>query len=224
MSEAKIPFEPAAREPERNTGRKARTHWSLATNFVAAIIIALLCTLIVMAALRKPVWIEIEIAVGLVGVAMGGFYTWILYHGVSFKTDEVLTIRFRRPDPGDVGLAMDPSLVAESAAAGFAEGGPLGCLVGVVFGVILTIVVAVIMWMGFNIAVAGITVLALPLFHVFKRSVFFVLRHSEECRGRIVASLKYGVAYALLKAATLYLIVLGAHLLAAFIKSHCSGV
>ncbi len=202
--------------------RNRRAHWSLATNFVAAIVIIVVSSLIVIVVLKKPLWVELEIAIGIVGLAMFLFYTWILYHGVSFRPDETLTISFSKFNPDVFGYTADPTLLGDFAAQGFAEGGPIGCILGVLFGivvsVILAVVLAIFLWLFSNVLLTGITILALPLFFIFKRSVFFVIRHAKECQGRLAMSLRYGASYALAKSFILYLIVYGAHLIHAGIK------
>jgi hypothetical protein len=211
-------------KPDKGAGEKhRRPHWSLTTNFVAAIIVIVVSSVIVLVVLKQPLWIELEIAVGILGLAMFLFFTWILYHGVSFRPDETLTVSFSRFDPAIFSYTADPSPLGEFAARGFAEGGPIGLIFGLLFGivvsVVLAIVLAVLLWLFSNFVLTGITILALPLFYIFKHSVFFVVRHVDECRGHLILSMKYGASYALVRCLTLYVIIYAAHLIHASIKA-----
>ena len=204
---------------DQGSGGEPRPRWSLAANFMAAIVIVALSTTVVMVVLRKPVWVELEMAVVIVGFAMFGFFSWVLYHGVTFSPDETLTVTLRRFDRKVFAdAATDPTVFLDLGAGGFAEGGPLGCLAGLLLSVLVCLGAAVFVWFFSNFFFAGITILALPLFCIFRWSVFFILRHSGECRGRIGQSLKYGAGYAFVKAGTLYLIIYGAHLLNTAVK------
>ena len=207
------------RKSEGDSGKAPKPHWSLAANFTAAVIIVAVCTIIVMVVLKKPVWVELEIAVGIVAVAMFGFFTWVLYHGVMFSPDETLTITFSRFDPNLLAHSGDPGVFMEFGAAGFAEGGPFGCLAGLLLGAVLCIAAAVVVWFFSNFFFAGIAILALPLFYIFRWSVFYILRHSEECRRRLGSSVKYAAGYTFVKAGTLYVIIYGAHLLNVAVKA-----
>lgn len=152
------------------------------------------------------------------------FYTWILYHGVSFREDETFAIGFDRFRPDNIVYTTpDPAAVGEIAAAMFAGGGLIGGILGLLFGIVIYIVfaavLAALLWLCSNVFLVGVPMLSLPLFSIFKRSVFFVIRHVEKCRGRLGSSIKYATGYSLLKSITLYLIVYGAHLLHIGIKS-----
>ena len=96
---------------------RQRPHWSLTTNFIAAIIITAASAAVVMIVLKKPVWIELKIAVGIIGFAMLLFYIYILYHGVIFSHDETLTISFSHFDPSVFADGADPGVLFDSAAA-----------------------------------------------------------------------------------------------------------
>jgi hypothetical protein len=206
------------KKSEGDSGKVQEPHWSLAANFTAAVIIVAISTIIVMVVLKKPVWIELEIAVGIIGIAMFGFFTWVLYHGVLFSPDETLTITFSRFDPNLLAHSSDPGVFMELGTAGFAEGGPFGCLAGFLLGAVLCMAAAVVVWFFSNFFFAGITILTLPLFYIFRWSVFFILRHSVECRGQLGRSVKYGAGYAFVKAGTLYVIIYGAHLINVVVK------
>ena len=56
-----------------------RPQWSLITHFYVALGIIALTTLVSLFVLKKPVWIELKIAVAAIGLAMFIFYSCILY-------------------------------------------------------------------------------------------------------------------------------------------------
>jgi len=107
-------------------------------------------------------------------------------------------------------------------AAGASEGLGgllLGVILDIVVCILLAIVLSILLWLGINLLVAGVIAIAIPLFYIFKRSLFFVMRHVDECQGNILAALRYGFGYAVLKTLTLCLIIFGSHELATFIKT-----
>jgi hypothetical protein len=198
-----------------------RERWSVLTCFWTALVIVLISAVSVTILMHKPVWVELETLAAIVGILMTCFYTYLLYHGIQFSKDETLTFRKTIGEPLD--LAQSGIDFGHFTAAGASEG-PAGLLLGfmldVVLCIVLSIVLSLLIWLGINLLVVGVIAIAIPLFYIFKRSVFFVMRHVEECHGNLLAALRYGFGYAAVKTITLCFIIFGSHELANLIKTN----
>jgi hypothetical protein len=172
--------------------------------------------------MHKPVWVELETVALVVGILMTIFYTYVLYHGVHFSNDETLTFVKAIGHPLQLSDGMGGEL-GHFTAAGASEG-PAGLLLGLILDIViclvLAIVLSILLWLGINLLVAGVIAISIPLFYIFKRSVFFVMRHVEECHGNFLLALRYGIGYAVIETLTLCFIIFGSHELATLIKIH----
>jgi|GEM_PF-2129974 len=212
--------------PQDIGGTKHRERWSLLTCFWTAIVIILIAATSVIVLLHKPVWVELETLALVVGILMTIFYTYVLYHGIHFSKDETLTFGKAIGNPLDLADGSMSGEFGHFTAAGASEGPAellLGLVLDIVVFIFLTIVLSLLLWLGINLFVAGVIAISIPLFYIFKRSVFFVMRHVDECNGNVLAALRYGVAYAVVKTLTLCLIIFGSHELATFIKINFLG-
>jgi hypothetical protein len=205
---------------ENSNGVKHRERWSVLTCFWTALGIVLIVAITVLLLMHKPVWVELETLAVVVGILMTFFYTNLLYNGIHFSKDETLTFGKAIGNPLDLADGMGGEF-GHFTAAGASEG-PAGLLLGLVLDIIvcifLAIVLSLLLWLGINLLVDGIIAIAIPLFYIFKRSVFFVMRHVEECHGNFLMALRYGFGYSVIKTLTLCLIIFGSHELATFIK------
>ena len=160
-----------------------------------------------------------------VSILMTFFYTYLLYYGIQFSKDE--TVTFGRSIGNPLDLDAGPCLDFGHFTAAGASEGPAGLLLGLVLDIVvcifLSIVLSLLLWLGINLLVVGVVAIAMPLFYIFKRSVFFVLQHLEECHGKFFVALRYGFGYAAIKTLTLCLIIFGSHELATFIKTNFLG-
>ena len=160
----------------------------------------------------------------VVGGLMTGFYSFALYHGVYFSDDETISLVVPVGNPLDFADgSISGDLFGAFTTAGASEG-PVGLLLGFILDIIvclfLSFVVAFLFWLGVNLLLIGVVIVVIPLYYIFKRSVLFVMRHTEECHGNLWRSLGYGLSYAVLKTALLCLIVFASHELAQLIKFH----
>ncbi|CEG57245.1 hypothetical protein [Legionella fallonii] len=197
-------------------------HWSVKTCFWTALGIILLSAIIVILFVHKAVWVELETLALIIGIMTTFFYSYILYHGVRFLDGERITFRRVMDRP----LEPENDVVSTESFGYFTSNLSDEGLIGILFGLILDIltcfmlasILSVLMWFGVNLIAVSIFIVATPLYYIFSQSLRFVMRHVEECRGNFVKSVQYGLGYALLKTATLCLIVFVSHDLAKVIK------
>ena len=165
--------------------------------------------------MHKGVWIELETLALVIGLMMTFFYSYILYHGVKFLDDGAIAlpkaINISRWDFVD-SLYVDN--IGHFSKAGASEG-PMELLIGLILDILvsllLTFILGLLLWLGINLMAASIIIITILLFYIFTRSLRFVMRHVEECRGKFLKSIRYGFGYALLKTTTLYIMILAAH-------------
>jgi hypothetical protein len=198
---------------------KIRMRWSLKTSFWMVFTILLVTSAFVLCLMQKAVWIELETLAVIAGVLLSLFYTYILYHGVVFVDDRTVAVRKSIGSPFDIsGVSNLGDMNFGSFAAAGASDGIGGMLLGLLLDIVVTIFLAFVLsflaWLGVNLVVESVALISIPLVYIFKRSLAFVLRHTEECRGNPGASLKYGFAYGAFKTATLCLIIFASHRIA----------
>ena len=206
-----------------------RPHWSLVTSFWVAVSTIALIAIAELLFIQKAVWVELEALAGIVGIMMTAFYTYVLYHGVKFSENETISLTKElggNPlDLGELGnLASTRGgygfghLTAAGASEGLA-GLLLGLLLDIIVTLLLAVVFSVLLWLGINLLVSSVIIVAIPFFYVFKRSVFFVMRHIGVCHGNLLKSFGYGFGYAAFKTAILCLIVFAAHEVSMIIRA-----
>ena len=102
-------------------------------------------------------------------------------------------------------------------AAG-AEEGPVGCLLGLILDIVLTIVLAVVLafvvWLSVNLLFVALTLLFIPLFFLFSRSLRYVVAHSRRCRGNLAQSCSTALYYTIAATVWFYAVVFLAHRMA----------
>ena len=205
-----------APQPRRQWKPK-RPRWSMRTNFFGAIGVILLVSLIMIFALKKSLWIELEIILGVLSLFMFAYFFSLLYHGVRFDRNESYLITWRTQL--SQWLKKTPNVDTGGLfAEGGAEAGPLGLVIGflldLVVSILLTLVLAVVLWLGLNVLVTVVVVLGTPLFFLFRRSVRYIVAKGRACHENFTRAFWFALRATVLNALWLYAIVVGAHYLA----------
>ncbi len=192
-----------------------RPKWSLTTQFWAAVTIAALSSAAVFLISKKNIWTELEIIIGVLSFFTFLYFFFLFYHGVQFDRNEVYSITWK-PFNFDnwtdtLGYADTGGLFASAGV----EAGPVGCLVGllldIVVSLLLIIIVAFLLWLGFNVFTTGVMILMLPLYFLFKRSLRVAVVRAKACHGDLTKSMMYAFGATLVNIAWLYLIIYAGH-------------
>lgn len=126
---------------------------------------------------------------GALAVVVFALVWAVLYQGVRYDKNERFHLQWLGTEHFDtmvdsVGYRRDTQGTLTAAGA---EEGPIGCVVGFILDVVLSlflvVLVAALVWLGVNIAIASVAAVALPLFFVFSRSLRFVVARGRTCQG-----------------------------------------
>ncbi|NOT58159.1 MAG: hypothetical protein HOP18_26445 [Deltaproteobacteria bacterium] len=205
----------APRSPRRLKPKRPR--WSLRTNFFGAIGVIVLVSLITIFALKKSLWIELEIILGILSLFMFTYFFLLLYHGVRFDRNETFLITWR-PSFSDLSDASSYIDTGGTFTGGGAEAGPLGLVIGflldLLVSILLTFLLAVVLWLGLNVVVTVIVVLGTPLFFLFRRSVPYIVAKGRACHQDFSRAGWFALRATVFNTLWFYAMVLGAHYLA----------
>ena len=194
-----------------------RPRWSLTTHFWGAVTIVLLVSLTTFLVLKKPVWAELEILIGVLSLFMFAYFFLLLYHGVRFDKNERYLILWpsQLPDWLNTTPALD---TGGTFTEGGAEAGPLGILLGflldLVASIVLTFLLAVVLWLSLNVFVTAVVVLGAPLFFLFRRSVRYVVAKGRTCHQDSGRACWFALRATLVNTLWFYAILEGAHYIA----------
>jgi hypothetical protein len=193
-----------------------RPKWSLRAAFWVFVWIVLLSTAGVLLLSHKDLWLELEMVVSIVALALFLFYWWVLYHAVHFYDDDQLTLSFIQGDVADPGWP--------DGGFGLASGAddPIGCIIAILLEVVLYLLVAFVLsflvWIGINGLLLCVTLIAMPVFFIFRSSVRFVLRNAPACHRNLLKSAGLAAGFALLKTCWFFAVIAGSHYLALWYK------
>jgi hypothetical protein len=195
-----------------------RPKWSLITSFWAAIAIILLVSVIAFFFLKKTIWVELEIVLGIVSLCMFGFLFVVLYCGVAFDRNQTFAFSWKGGEIKDwIDWASGVDTGGTFTASG-SEAGPLGFLIGLlldlVVSVVLVFLVALILWLGIGAMFTAIAAISVPLFFLFRRSIRFVVAKGRFCRGLIGKSVLFAFKATVTNTLWLYAIVVAGHYIA----------
>jgi hypothetical protein len=179
-----------------------RSKWSFKTNFWGAISIVLLVALVVLIFLKKSIWVELEIIVGVISLFIFIYLYYVLYHGIRFDNNEKYTITWKNIDADSLSSATIIDTGFGFTAAG-AESGILGLVVGflldIIISIVLSLLIAVLLWIGLNFILTAIVVLTIPLFYIFRRSLRYIVAKGRRCyknsRKSFFFAIKSTIAY-----------------------------
>jgi hypothetical protein len=193
-----------------------RPKWSIKTHFWATVLIVAIASACVLVISRKSIWVELEIIVGILSLISFAYFFILFHYGVRFGKNETYSIELKP-------FSLDDSWVNTLGlvdSGGFftlagAEAGLLGCIVGLLLDVVvslcLILIIAFLLWLGINIITAGIMILFLPLYFLFRHSLRTVVAKGRTCRGKCGKSLRYALLVTVTNMAWLYLIIFAGH-------------
>lgn len=189
--------------------------WSFRTNFWGAILIVLLISIVVLIFLKKSIWVELEVIVGIVSIINFSYLFYVLYHGIRFDNDEKYTITWKPVDGDALSFAspiIDTGLGFTCAGA---EAGILGLIVGffldIIVSILLSLIIAVFLWVGLNIVITAIIVVSMPLYYFFRRSLRYIVAKGRRCYRDIKQSIYFAFKSTIINAIWLYCIIFVGH-------------
>ena len=171
-----------------------RPKWSLKSSFLAAVVISVTVSIVVIFTLRQSIWAELEIITGVLALCMFAFLTAVLYLGVRFDRRERFSIDLPKGTPGDL---MDGTGFVPGDTSGFfteagAEAGILGMILGFLLDLLVTLVlvyvIAAILWLGLNLLLAAVLSISIPLFYFYRRVLRAIVVKGKYCRASIARS------------------------------------
>lgn len=103
---------------------------------------------------------------------------------------------------------------------GGAEAGPLGIIIGflldLLVSAVIAFVIAVILWLSFNLVVTGVVFISIPLFFLFRRSIRYIVAKGRTCHGNVGKSFLFALRATVTNTVWLYAILATAHYMARF--------
>ncbi len=141
------------------------------------------------------------------------FITISLYRGVKLKEDVGRIARGNAPLDVALDLTTQPQHSHSGPDLDIGDG-LAGILLGLLLWIVWGIVVAVALWLFANVFLVIIAAFAAMLYWIFFRAMRLVFKNSPKTKGRIWASVKYGVLYTLLYNFWIY----GIFILAEYLK------
>jgi len=186
------------------------------TNFCLSLCLVAVVTLTVLLVLKKSLWTELEILLGILSLFMFIYLFLILYYGVRFDRNERYTVAW-----SNLGNWLDATSGIDTGGS-FTEGGSEAGLLGIVLGFILdllisiciTIIIAVVLWFSVNLLWSTVIILCMPLFFFFSRSLRYVVAKGRSCRRNAGRSFVFALRATLINTVWLYAILEGAHYIA----------
>jgi len=200
-----------------------RPKWGLTTQFWAAVSIAAISSAAVFLFSKKNIWTELEIIVGVLSLFTFLYFFLLFYYGVRFDRNEIYSITWK---PFNLNNWIDTIGYTDTGglftSAG-AEAGPVGCLVGllldIVMALFLIVIIAFLLWLGFNVFTTGVMILMLPLYFLFKRSLRVAVVRAKACHGDLTKSMTYAFGATVVNIAWLYLILYTGHYISFWLKN-----
>lgn len=191
--------------------------WSLKTNFWGAVAVALIVSFVTFIGLKKSIWVELEIIVGLLSFSSYLYLFYLLFHGIRFEENEKYTITWKPVDFSSIADGGSFICTDGSFTSAGGEGGCIGLIIGFLLDIIvsflLSILIALLLWIGINVVITSILVIFLPAFYLFKRSIRFVVAKGRRCYKNISKSAMYALEATIVGSLWLYGIVFLGHYL-----------
>ncbi len=213
----------ATKEEMTITPKIRKPRWSIQTHFWAALCIVILTSSVVIFVMKRALWVELEVVVGLVSFLHLVYMYLLVYEGVRVNKNESFSIYWKPFKFENSGIehlgAVDTGGAFTTA---FAEAGPLGCLAGVVLDVVvsifLVVIIAFLLWLGMNVITSGILILSLPIFILFKHSLRVAIAKGRTCQGNSSKSILYAAWSTIINMTWLYVVVYLGHCLHDWLK------
>jgi hypothetical protein len=206
----------ATKEEMKTAAQIRKPRWCIQTHFWAALCIVLLTSTIVIFVMKRALWVELEVVVGLVSVFHLIYMYLLVFKGVRVNKNESFSIDwkpFKLESSGIEHLWMVDTGGAFTTA--FAEAGPIGCLAGIVLDIVvsifLVVIIAFLLWLGMNVITSGILILSLPIYILFKHSLRVAIAKGRTCQGNASKSISYAVWSTILNMTWLYAVIYLGH-------------
>lgn len=198
---------------------RKRVRWSILVQFCAAVCIALLTSVLVILLLKKSLWSELEIIVGVLSFFYLIYAFLIFYKGVRLNKKEKYTFQWIS-QPEILSQAYLPVGI-DTTDFGFTSAlsseGPLGCLLGLILDVfvsfVIVLAIAALLWLGMNVLLTAIVALCLPLFYLFRRSLRVAIARGRACHKKAGKSIMQATITTVTNMGWLYLVI--------FVGHHC---
>lgn len=202
-----------------------RPQWSLASSFLAALGIFAVVTTVILVAVKKSVWVELEIVSLALAPIMFLYMLAVLYLGVKFDKKERFIIDWQWKDrPG----IMDCCDLSSFDGIGFpcteagAEEGCLGVIIGFALDIILSIflmfMVAFVLWLAVNALPEAIVIVFLPLFFLYRRSLRYLVARGKACKGNFGKSIAHALISSMIYSGWFYSIIYFGHYICRYLK------
>jgi hypothetical protein len=129
------------------------------------------------------------------------YFTILLWCGMrpdngSIAWQDALSRLARRLEVNDLSGADIPTPTTIDLPLDDHWGLLLGLLWNLALWIGFSVLMATLLWLGVNLALIALVVLATPLYAIFRRGLRLVLIHGARCRGRLAASLLQALPYA----------------------------
>lgn len=191
--------------------RPRRPKWSFKTSFWGAGLIVFLVALVVLIFLKKSIWVELEVIVGVISFFIFVYLFYVLYHGIRFDNNEKYTITWKHIEAGNLSGSFDVIDTGFELTGAGAEAGILGIIIGFILDIIisflLSLLIALLLWIGLNIVITAIIVLTIPLFYIFKRSLRYIMAKGRRCYKDRTKSFLFALKATILNSAWLYFLI-----------------
>ena len=194
---------------------RRRPRWSVRTTLYASLGIVAGVTTLTLLVLHRPLWVELELVTALLSLSVYAFIAHTIFHGVRFDKRERCEVPLfdlsydRLPDCSGADLG---------GMVNFFDGdeGCLGVLVGLAASAVLVVGMAAVLWLGLNVLATTVTLVTLPLFFIFRRSLRRIVAAGRTCRGDMKRSLLVGARLTALHMVWFYVVIYAAHRLHAW--------
>jgi hypothetical protein len=179
--------------------------WNPRTVTAVAVLVIGICTTIVLVAGKRSLFIELELALGLVSICVFWFLTVGLYRGIRLRKDRFPSPSAPQEKPSE---SFDfPDLPVWDFGD---EIGCLGPILGLIFAAIAFIGLLVVIYWAMPYLVVGVLFLIAAIYWVFYIALRRVFVLSRRCRGNWGLSTLYGAGYTGLYTAWLFLVLIAA--------------
>lgn len=179
------------------TSKRVSPKWSLATSFWFCVGVTVLVAPFVFLTAQKSIWVELEIATGILAGFMFIYFSVILHQGVRFNDARQAIIDWPAFSPSGVMEGMGYFSGGDFFGELGRELGIVGWIVGFLLDLVVVFAVALLLcgliWLGMN----GVGVVVLFLYWVHRRWLRYLVTRGRRCRGNWLRSLYHGGKVAL---------------------------
>jgi len=182
---------------------KLVTSKSLFTITLLIIVLTILCIWFFGLGQHRTIFENSLLSTSILSIAFFLFLTIGLYRGVKLK-DNLGKITENLKFPPEYNIPDISGLDFDGDGLG-------GFILGIIFWLIATFVIALLFWFFGAILWIGIVIFIAMLYWIFFRALRLVFKNSNRCRGKLLSSVQYGIAYTLLYNCWIYAIIFIMH-------------